>query len=264
MLLVGQGSVGKTSLIKQLTEGKFDPHENITEGINIEKWQLPVDDQEIRLNVWDFGGQEIMHATHQFFLTKRSLYLLILDSRLNEEDNRLEYWIKIIQSFGGDSPIIIVSNKTDQHPPDLDRRGLKRKYTNIRGFAETSCKTGYGIDKLKEMITGEISNLEHIRVQLITSWFDVKNQLENMKKNYISYKVFQNICQKKNIKDSLSQKTLIGFLHDLGIVLNFQDDPRLEDTNILNPEWVTNGVYKIINSNELFQSKGVLERKGNT
>ncbi len=43
------------------------------------------------------------------------------------------------------------------------------------------------------------------------------------------------------------EKILLKFLHDLGIVLNFQDDPRLSDTNILNPEWVTEGVYKIIN-----------------
>ena len=67
------------------------------------------------------------------------------------------------------------------------------------------------------------------------------------------------MCQTEGVTDGLSQRTLIGLLHDLGIVLNFRDDPRLEDTNILNPEWVTNGVYRILNSHELFQSGGVLE-----
>ena len=58
-----------------------------------------------------------MHATHQFFLTRRSVYILVLDSRLNQEENRVEYWLKIIQSFGGESPVLIVGNKvTDQHP----------------------------------------------------------------------------------------------------------------------------------------------------
>jgi hypothetical protein len=47
-------------------------------------------------------------------------------------------------------------------------------------------------------------------------------------------------------------------LHDLGVVLHFQDDPRLESLGILDPQWVTNGVYKILNSRTLFQSKGVL------
>ena len=54
-----------------------------------------------------------MHATHQFFLTKRSLYLLVLDARLTQEENRVEYWLKIIQSFGGESPVLIVGNKGD-------------------------------------------------------------------------------------------------------------------------------------------------------
>ena len=149
MLLVGQGSVGKTSLVKRLVENTFDPHENKTEGIDIKPWQVTVDAEEIRLNVWDFGGQEIMHATHQFFLTKRSLYLLVLDVRLSEEENRVEYWLKMIQSFGGESPIIIVGNKIDQQPLDLDRRGLQTKNEkNIKDFVEISCETGDGIEKL--------------------------------------------------------------------------------------------------------------------
>ncbi|MEW6242581.1 MAG: COR domain-containing protein [Chloroflexota bacterium] len=56
----------------------------------------------------------------------------------------------------------------------------------------------------------------------------------------------------------MSQHTLIGFLHDLSVVLHFEDDPRLEALGILNPQWVTNGVYKILNSHALFQNKGVL------
>jgi GTPase SAR1 family protein len=44
----------------------------------------------------------------------------------------------------------------------------------------------------------------------------------------------------------------------LGVVLHFQDDPRLEALGILNPQWVTNGVYKILNSYQLFQYKGTL------
>ncbi len=261
VLLVGQGSVGKTSLVKGLIANTFDLHEKKTEGINIEKWKVTVDNQEIRLNVWDFGGQEIMHSTHQFFLTKRSLYLLVLDCRLSEEDNRLEYWIKIIQSFGGNSPIIIVGNKTDQHQLDLDRSGIKNKYENIREIVETSCKTGFGIDKLKDLIAREIGSLDHISDMLLDTWFTVKDKLENMKQDYIPYQEYMEVCQKEDITDPLSQRTLIRFLHDLGIVLNFQDDLRLQDTNILNPEWVTTGVYKILNSYMLFQNKGVLERE---
>ena len=261
MLLIGQGSVGKTSLVKRLLKGEFDPHEKKTEGIKIEEWDVTVDDQEIRFNVWDFGGQEIMHATHQFFLTKRSLYLLVLDARLGDEENRIEYWLKIIKSFGGDSPVIIVGNKIDEQPLDVDRRGLMAKYRSIKEIVEVSCKTGKGCDELKDIIRGVVGSLEHIHDPLLTTWSAVKNRLEETEEDYISYREYLGMCQTEGVTDDLSQRTLVGLLHDLGIVLNFQDDPRLEDTNILNPEWVTNGVYKILNSNELFQSGGVLERE---
>ena len=249
----------KTSLVKRLLKDEFDPHEEKTEGIEIEEWQVTVGDQNIRLNVWDFGGQEIMHATHQFFLTKRSLYLLVLDAQRGDEENRIEYWLKVIKSFGGDSPVIIVGNKIDEQPLDVDRRGLMAKYRGIREIVEVSCKTGTGIDELKDAIRGVIGSLEHIHDLLPTAWSAVKTRLEEMDNDYIPYQEYLGICQTEGVTDDLSQRTLLHLLHDLGIVLNFQDDPRLEDTNILNPEWVTNGVYRILNSTELFQSGGVLE-----
>lgn len=262
VLIVGQGSVGKTSLVKRLIEDSFDPQQNKTEGIDIKSWHLPIDDQEVQLNIWDFGGQEIMHATHQFFLTKRSLYLLVLDARQGEDENRLEYWIKIIQSFGGDSPVIIVGNKVDQHPLDIDRRGLQNKYKTIKAIVESSCQSGKGIEPLKELIQSEIAKLEHVFNQLPLTWFEVKTKLEKMDRDYITYEDYERLCENENVTEEISQRTLIGFLHDLGVVLNFQDDPRLEDTHVLNPEWVTNGVYKILNDRQLIiDNKGILSRQ---
>ena len=266
LLFVGQGSVGKTSLIRRLVSGHFDACETKTEGITINYWQVdsqPENDNQhpkIQLNIWDFGGQEIMHATHQFFLTKRSLYLLVLDSRLTQEENRVEYWLKIIQSFGGESPVLVVGNKIDQHPLDIDRTGLQKKYPNIVGILETSAATGAGIEELKQAITGQVNNLPHVRDLLPETWFTVKTKLEGLGRetNFITHDKYLDLCAENEVSDETSQRTLIGFLHDLGVVLHFQDDPRLEALGILNPQWVTNGVYKILNSHTLFQNRGVL------
>ncbi|UKO97556.1 COR domain-containing protein [Nostoc sp. UHCC 0870] len=265
VLLVGQGSVGKTSLLKRLIHDLYDPHENKTEGINIQNWQVTLNDQPIRLNVWDFGGQEIMHATHQFFLTKRSLYLLVLDARVDERQNELEYWLKIIHSFGDNSPIIIVGNKIDQHPLDIDQKGLRDKYTNIKDIVSISCATGSGVAELRSIITRELANIQHIHDPLPKSWFQVKTRLEAMKDeniDYISYKKYEDLCNEEQVTGDRNQSTLIELLHRLGIVLNFRDDDRLEDTNVLNPTWVTNGVYKILNDNQLItQWRGMLDRQ---
>ncbi len=266
VLFVGQGNVGKTSLVRLILNKIFNLNESKTEGISINRWQVKNlfendnSKPEIKLNIWDFGGQEIMHATHQFFLTKRSMYLLVLDSRLTQEENRVEYWLKIIQSFGGESPVLIVGNKIDQHPLDIDRTGLQKKYPNIVGILETSAATGAGIEDLKAAITEQVNNLPHVRDLLPETWFTVKTKLEELGKhsNFITHDKYLDLCAENEVSDETSQRTLIGFLHDLGVVLHFQDDPRLEALGILNPQWVTNGVYKILNSHTLFQNKGVL------
>jgi internalin A len=64
VLLVGEGAVGKTSLLKRLTDQPFDAAESKTSGINIKSWRVNQGDQSIRYNYWDFGGQKVMHSTH--------------------------------------------------------------------------------------------------------------------------------------------------------------------------------------------------------
>ncbi len=139
------------------------PQENKTEGIAVHRWPLtiprPHGATEVRVNIWDFGGQEIMHATHQFFLTKRTIYLLVVDARQSEADNRLDYWLKIIPSFGDDSPVLLIGNKCDQYPLDLDSRSLMLKYSQVKRILETSCSNQHGIQKLREAITEQIAIL---------------------------------------------------------------------------------------------------------
>ncbi|MBO3269987.1 COR domain-containing protein [Hymenobacter defluvii] len=256
LVFVGDGNVGKTSLIRVLQGQRFDRSQSKTDGISIKKWNVKVDEgRDVSVNIWDFGGQEIMHATHQFFLTERSVYVLVLNTREEDRYGMVEYWLKLIRSFGGDSPIIVALNKCDEHMGDVDRKGLKAKY-NIHGFVMTSCKDNTGKKELLEFIKESIGSLEHTKFEWIDKEFNVKRRLEDMKYDYISYDEYKAICKQQGVEDD---KDLIGFLHDLGIVLNFKNDERLSDTNILNPSWVTDGVYKIINSKLLFESKGVLE-----
>jgi internalin A len=114
---VGPGGVGKTSLVNRLLFDRFDRDEKKTDGIHIYEWRLRLPgSDDVRLNLWDFGGQEIMHATHQFFLSRRSLYLLVLEGRQSAADADAEYWLKLIESFGAESsgevsPVLVAMNK---------------------------------------------------------------------------------------------------------------------------------------------------------
>src|ERR1044071_9031884 len=139
VILLGRGAVGKTSIVNRLVDNVFKDEQK-TEGIKITKWGIRLKGTEdVRLNIWDFGGQEIMHATHQFFLTQRSLYLLVLNGREGGEDVDAEYWLKLIESFGGESPVIVVLNKIKEHPFEVNRRALQQKYPVVREFIKTDC-----------------------------------------------------------------------------------------------------------------------------
>jgi internalin A len=257
LILVGRGGMGKTSLVNRLVHDNFASGEKKTEGIKITEWSLRLKNSEdVRLNVWDFGGQEITHATHQFFLTQRSLYLLVLNGREGGEDADADYWLKLIESFGGDSPVIIVLNKIKEHPFDVNRRALQQKYPAVRDFIKTDCEDGTGLAQLRDAIERETDRLEHLRDAFPASWFTIKDQLASMKENYLSFDEFRDFCSEHNECDATAQEILAVHLHSLGIALNYKDDPRLQDTHVLNPHWVTNGIYKILFSEKLEQQKG--------
>ena len=99
--------------MKALSTGKFKKGEKTTEGIKISDWECPLGKKnKATVHIWDFGGQEMMHATHQFFLTQRSLYLLVLNRRTGSVDREADYWFRLIRAFGGrNAPVIVVLNK---------------------------------------------------------------------------------------------------------------------------------------------------------
>jgi internalin A len=258
ILLIGQGSVGKTSLKKQLIHNQFDKNESQTHGLEVEYWPIKINESKIRLNFWDFGGQEIYHATHQFFLTKRSLYLLVCDCRNSEEQNRLEYWLKLIETFGDQSPVIIVGNKKDEQPFDINRKALLEKYPNIKAILETSCLNGQGVDELRNVITREIEQLKEVYDPLPLPWFEVKEQLEAMTEDFISDRKYTGICIENNITEDENQDQLIDLLHRLGVVLCFRNHALLQSTNVLKPDWVTTGIYALLSDDTLkTQKKGI-------
>lgn len=129
LLIVGQGGVGKTSLLKRLRNEPFDPKQSSTHGLQVGPLLLdhPESNIVMTLNTWDFGGQEIYHATHQFFLSNRSLFLLVWNARNGYDEGRVQYWLDTIQARAPDSPIILVATHTDQRPADIPFRDLQAK-----------------------------------------------------------------------------------------------------------------------------------------
>jgi internalin A len=265
MLVVGDGKVGKSSVVEQLLYGTFNPQKETTLGVEINdemkvvQSEVKGEGEAVKLNIWDFGGQEIQHSTHQFFMTTRSLYLLVVDARKGDQLSNIEYWLKLIESFGGASPILVVINQIDQlrgqRPLNLDRKALQDKY-NIRDFVETSCATGEGIPALNAAIAREVEQLKHVRDIWPREWLAIKRRLKGMQADYIPVERYLEICGEEGLNDKDLQKSLLGLLHDLGVVIRFPGD-----TQVLNPRWVTQGVYGLLTSAQLVKAQGQLELK---
>ncbi|WPP49857.1 COR domain-containing protein [Catalinimonas niigatensis] len=270
LLLVGQGRVGKTCLSQALIDENYIlTDKQSTEGININRWIIPKEkiveinpkiQRDFQMNIWDFGGQEIYHSTHQFFLTKRSIYLLVTESRKEDSHDDFFYWLNIIKLLGDSSPVIIVLNKCDQPSKELPIKEFKDSFSNVKDFHKISLKAGFQ-DKLeifKTALTSIATNLPHIGNPLPKVWVDIRRELESLKlsgKNYISEAEYLEIC-KKHYRKEESALFLSGYFHDLGVLLHFQDDIELKDTVFLNHEWLTTGVYKILDDQKVIEQKG--------
>lgn len=262
LIFIGSGSVGKSSLIQKLVTGNYTPNLPKTDGIQITDWEVKRNRDKIKVHIWDFGGQEIMHATHKFFMTSRSAYVLVVNPRIQDKygDSELEYWLKLIRSYAGIVPIVIAIHKCEVHQMSIAREELMNKYPNIIGFIETSCEKKIGIKELSKLIEMAVAKLEHIDDKLPETYFDIKKELEKINKDYIEYEDYEKICIKIDPTfKSESKITLVGLLHDLGVMLNFKENRMLKDTQVLNPEWVTQGVYQLINYPQLIKNKGVLK-----
>lgn len=263
LILVGEGAAGKTSLIRRFIDNDFNPYEDKTDGISIKPWTVDADDdgnEKIKIHCWDFGGQEIMRATHQLFLSERSVYLIVLDIR---KDENSEHWLKQVMAVSNSSPIIVVLNKCDEQFDDnIAKQMLKEKYPNIYAFHKVSCQTNEGIEKLKLDVIKQISKLGMRQFIIAQNWLKVKKELESLKvaRDYISYQIFIDLCSKYAINDSMVQDILLTLLHDLGLVIHFKGLEELQ-TQVLNPKWITEGIYTLLNSDKLSKQHGIISKK---
>ncbi len=256
VLFVGQPAVGKTSLVHRLKDGSYDPNRPST--MTVETHALPFG--TVTARVWDFGGQDFMHATHPFFFSARCVYVLVLNVRQTYEQNRVEYWLRTIRAFGGESPVVLVGNHADatQHVLDLPYNRLKRDFPQIAAFVQTSAAENRGLEALRAALEEAIRSLPHVRVRFAQSHLRVKEALEQEKerRDIIPYERYAELCTTEGIEDEEDQRTLLALLHDLGVVLDFRNEAGepLSPDGVLNPNWVTDAIYRIITDQELRSS----------
>lgn len=251
LLVIGEAGVGKTTFAHKLINSEAempDEVEDTTTGINVIPYIFEGygPRPNFLTNIWDFGGQAIYHSTHQFFLSKRSLYVLLLDGRIEENPH---YWLQVQDLLGGESPLIMVMNKkgTIRQQPSLTE--LRRYYKNFRDFKELNLKNDKNaIQILRTNIEHYLRHLPQFEKgeRLPRKWVSIRRRLQASEENYIPLKEYRKLCREEGIIGSSKQDFLSDYLHDLGAMLHFTDEPLLKKIVILKPQWATDAVYKVL------------------
>ena len=217
-------------------------------------------EKTIKINLWDFGGQEIYYSTHQFFLTKRSIYLFVWEPRKDNNNEDFDYWLNTIKLLSADSPVIVVMNKLDIRHKNIDELNYSNKFNNISNFLAVSCITKQGIDQLENEIRRCIVNLPHMGDKVPESWVRVRQEIRKVQSNYISYTEFIHLCSDgRLISDKKELAFFSDYLHDLGDIIHFKEDSILKNIVIINPQWATKAVYALIDTIEIQKNNGVFE-----
>jgi internalin A len=263
LLVVGEGGVGKTSLIKALLGAEHDPAEPTTHAIQLSSIMVQHPDHndiQMKLSTWDFGGQEIYHATHQFFLTDRSLFLLLWNARLGWEQGKLEYWLDIIRSRAPESPVLLVATHADasQRPVDLPLTELKRDYPQVVGNMIVDNQTRTGLDELRTELARRAADLPLMGAEWPTTWLNAAEAVNAFPANHITPDQMWHLMADAGVTHKEHQRYLAVAMHQLGDILYYNDDPELEQTVVLRPDWVNEYISLILDSKAVDARQGQL------
>ena len=255
VVFLGDGEAGKSHTIARLlrngekpTAQNFDGQS--TPGIVIRNKEYDLGDRKITVHYWDFGGQEIMHSMHRIFLTGRTMYVILLNTRDDTQNDRAKYWLHNVRSFAPDAPVLLVLNKIDQNPnASVDEKDLRSRYDKLTQVVKLSARDftpEQFNDCFTKVLLEEIQNTGFLDAQWPTSWTRVKEKLENMETHYIMGGDYQALCRECRVDDY--QKDLLHWFNDLGVSFccDGEDDYTLEDYVILRPDWITNALYIIL------------------
>ncbi len=256
LLIVGEPGAGKTTLNKKIINANYQlKEEDSTQGIEVTRWQFPLENgRQFQVNIWDFGGQEIYHATHQFFLTKRSLYALVADTR--KEDTDFYYWLNAVELLSDNSPLLIVANEKQDRHREINERQLRGEFTNLQETIPVNFATNRGLPELFQKIRHHLTSLPHIGSALPKTWVRVRQVLELESRPYITLDEYLKICEQNGFTRRDDKLQLSRYLHDLGVCLHFQDEPLLEKLVILKPKWGTDAVYKVLDNKQVIKNYG--------
>lgn len=262
VIFLGDGEAGKTHLIARLKKDgeklpvveASQPEQlkdtdsfsgNVTPGISITDHTIKLENRTVTVHYWDFGGQEFLHAMHRIFMTKKTLYVVVLNARNDTQDHRAEFWLQNIYTVDKDAQVILVLNKIDQNPrASINENRLRRMYPSLKDVVRMSARDDSKEDmeqNLIRVIKERVENFETLNTPFPATWHSIRQKLEAYPEPYITKKAFVKFCTDAGISDPSVHEALKTRFSELGVSFSCKGT-----TLLLKPEWVTNAIYMIL------------------
>ena len=161
--VIGDGSVGKTSLIQKFTQGTFKTDYIKTIGAQLTNYETEIDGYRIELLFWDIAGQDNFHFLRPSFYRYSKAAIIVYSLEENDLGKRsfdhISTWHKDIKQFCGEIPVVLFANKVDLiNEQSLDKTKIQKlvKELNFLGYYITSAKTGQGLDDAFDALSKKI------------------------------------------------------------------------------------------------------------
>ena len=152
LLIIGDGSVGKTSILRRFIQNTFSSNYISTMGIDFYTKDIILDQKKIHLKIWDTAGQERYRSLTRGFFKNGQGILIVYAINNKESFNGLNYWIDSIKNNSNldnkNLPAIILGNKIDLQHREVSKEDAENfAKINNYDYYEVSAKTGEGIDE---------------------------------------------------------------------------------------------------------------------
>jgi small GTP-binding protein len=151
LVVAGEGGVGKTTLVIRYCEGIFKHDTRTTVGVGFASKEVKVEGERIKLQIWDFGGEERFRFILPTYCKGANAAILAFDTTRFQSLKNLPEWVDILRNNAGDIPIVLVGTKVDVE----EKRTVKTddgesfaKKNRFEGYFDVSSKTGLNVDSV--------------------------------------------------------------------------------------------------------------------
>ena len=164
IIIFGDAGCGKTTLTQRFLTNLFVSDSKMTIGVDFEVKSLEVDKQKVKLQIWDFGGEERFRFLLPTYVRGARGGLFLYDITNYSSIAHIDDWLNVIRKeirAEDVFPIIVVGGKADlaENREVSAEDGIKiAKSRNVDGFIETSSKTGENVERTFEALTSVMLN----------------------------------------------------------------------------------------------------------